>query len=93
VDRPTAASLVGLSEGNRSGYSKGKPLRNNRYLLDRAGTLLAIHKNLPLLFPRNRVLCCAWITNPNRACDGQTQVNFVRGYLDRAVTDQVLTPS
>lgn len=45
-------SLLGLSATNRSAltrYRKGEPLANTRDLLERAGHLLAIHKNLRLL--------------------------------------------
>ena len=98
VDNATSASLLGLAEDNRTAlknYRDGKPLGASRDLLDRAGNLLAIHKNLRLLFPRNRELCYAWMTTPNRAFDGMAPAEvvrehgfsgllMVRGYLDRA---------
>lgn len=91
-------ALLGLAANNRaalSNYRSGKPLGNSRDLLDRAGHLLAIHKNLRLLFPRNRELCYAWMTTQNRAFDNLTPVEvverygfpgllMVRSYLDRA---------
>lgn len=91
-------SLLGLSATNRSAltrYRKGEPLANTRDLLERAGHLLAIHKNLRLLFPHDRDLAYAWMTTRNRAFDGKTPVEVigewgfsglmhVRAYLDRA---------
>lgn len=57
--------------------------------------LLAIHKNLRLLFPHNRALAYRWMTTRNRAFDnctpteviserGFTGLLMVRAYLDRA---------
>ena len=90
------ASLLGLSAGNRAAlarYRKGEPLANSRDLLERVGHLLAIHKNLRLLFPHDRDLAYAWMTTRNRAFDGKTPVEiigewgfsgllYVRAYLD-----------
>jgi hypothetical protein len=90
------ASLLGLSAGNRAAlarYRKGEPLANSRDLLERVGHLLAIHKNLRLLFPHDRDLAYAWMTTRNRAFDGKTPVEtigewgfsgllHVRAYLD-----------
>jgi hypothetical protein len=91
-------ALLGLASDNRAAlgrYRKGEPLANNRDLLERAGHLLAIHKNLRLLFPHDRDLAYAWMTTRNRAFDNRTPVNvitewgfvgllMVRAYLDRA---------
>jgi hypothetical protein len=91
-------ALLGLSVGNRPAlarYRKGEPLANSRDLLERAGHLLAIHKNLRLLFPHDRDLAYAWMTTPNRAFAGKTPVELIaewgfagllqaRAYLDRA---------
>lgn len=90
-------SLLGLSKDNRaalSKYRKGQPLANDRDKLERAGHLLAIHKALRLLFPHNRDLAYAWMSQPNRAFQGQTPTQLidqqgmlglymVRTYLDR----------
>jgi hypothetical protein len=89
-------SLLGLSAGNRAAlarYRKGEPLANSRDLLERVGHLLAIHKNLRLLFPHDRDLAYAWMTTRNRAFGGKTPVEIigewgfsgllhVRAYLD-----------
>lgn len=92
-------AMLGLSISNRaalSRYRKGEPLAANRDLLERAGHLLAIHKNLRLIFPQDqdRDLAYAWMTRRNRAFDGRTPVEvvrewgftgmlMVRAYLDR----------
>jgi hypothetical protein len=91
-------SLLGLSTTNRGAltrYRKGEPLAPNRDLLERVGILLGIHKSLRLLFPHNRELAYAWMTQRNRAFEGMTPVEaikqwgfpgllMVRAYLDRA---------
>lgn len=91
-------ALLGLSTTNRGAltrYRKGEPLAPNRDLLERVGILLGIHKSLRLLFPHNRELSYAWMTQRNRAFDGMTpaeaikQFGFtgllmVRAYLDCA---------
>jgi len=92
------ASLLGISESNRatlSGYRNGKPVSTNRDQLDRIGHMLAIHKNLRLLFPENRELAYRWMKSRNKAFEGLSPVDvvveygfqgllMVRGYLDRA---------
>ena len=91
-------ALLGLSAGNRPAlarYRKGEPLANSRDLLERAGHLLAIHKNLRLRVPHDRDLAYAWMTTANRAFAGKTPVELItewgfagllqtRAYLDRA---------
>lgn len=91
-------SLLGLATDNRaalSRYRKGAPLAASRDLLERAGHILAIHKNLRLLFPHDRDLAYAWMSQRNRAFDNRTPVEvvrewgfvgllMVRAYLDRA---------
>ncbi|MDA8378727.1 MAG: MbcA/ParS/Xre antitoxin family protein [Planctomycetia bacterium] len=91
-------ALLGLALENRaalSRYRRGEPLAANRDLLERAGHLLAIHKNLRLLFPHDRDLAYRWMTTRNRAFGNQTPVEvicewgfagllMVRSYLDRA---------
>lgn len=90
--------VLGLSTANRAAltrYRKGEPIAQSRDMLDRAGYLLAIHKNLRLLFPHNRDLAYAWMRTRNKAFDGRTPVEVirewgfaglltVRAYLDRA---------
>jgi len=90
-------SLLGLSKDNRGAltkYRNGQPLANDRDKLERAATLLAIHKALRLLFPHNPDLAYAWMSRPNKAFNGLTPVHLidqqgmigmymVRTYLDR----------
>jgi len=91
-------ALLGLSLTNRnalSRYRKGDPLASNRDLLDRVGILLGIHKSLRLLFPNNRELAYAWMSQRNLAFKGRTPAEaikdwgfpgllMVRAYLDKA---------
>ncbi len=91
-------ALLGLSTTNRGAltrYRNGEPLAPNRDLLERVGILLGIHKSLRLLFPHNRELAYAWMTQRNRAFEGMTPVEaikqwgfpgllMVRSYLDKA---------
>ena len=98
LDTEAQLLLLGLSTSNRSAlgrYRKGEPLAASRDLMDRVGHLLAIHKNLRLLFPQDRDLAYAWMTSCNRAFVGQTPVDIirerglagllaVRAYLDQA---------
>lgn len=92
------AALLGIAASNRaalSNYRSGKPIGTSRDQYERVGHLLGIHKNLRLLFPRNRNLAYRWMTTRNRAFDNLTPVEVVkewgfagllavRAYLDRA---------
>ena len=92
------AMLLGLASSNRaalSRYRKGEPIGTSRDQYDRVGHLLAIHKNLRLLFPKNRELAYRWISTRNKAFDNLTPVEvikewgfagllLVRSYLDHA---------
>ena len=91
-------ALLGLSTTNRGAltrYRNGEPLAASRDLLERVGLMLGIHKSLRILFPHNRELTCAWMTQRNRAFEGMTPAEtikqwgfpgllMVRAYLDRA---------
>lgn len=92
---------LGLSTNNRGAltrYRKGAPLSKNRDLLDRAGHLLGIHKNLRLLFPHDRNLAYAWMKTRNKAFENLTPIEVicvhgfagllrVRTYLDNALME------
>jgi hypothetical protein len=92
------AALLGLAPSNRaalSNYRSGKAIGTSRDQFERVGHLLGIHKNLRLLFPKNRDLAYAWMTTRNKAFGNLTPVDvvreygfagllMVRGYLDRA---------
>lgn len=89
--------LLGLARDNRgalSRYRKGAPIATSRDATERAGHLLAIHKNLRLLFPHNRDLAYKWMSTRNKAFEGASPVEvigtfgfagllMVRSYLDR----------
>lgn len=91
-------AMLGLATNNRAAlgrYRRGEPLAANRDLLERVGHLLAIHKNLRLIFPQDRDLAYTWMSQRNKAFDGLTPVEVikewgfagmlvVRAYLDRA---------
>lgn len=92
------ATLLGIATSNRaalSNYRSGKPIGTSRDQYERVGHLLGIHKNLRLLFPKNRDLAYRWMSTRNKAFDNLTPVEvvkewgfagllMVRGYLDRA---------
>lgn len=91
-------AALGLSTVNRAAltrYKSGEAISASRDMLDRAGNLLAIHKDLRLLFPSNPELAYAWMKTKNRALHGNTPIEtiaemgfsgllYVRSYLDRA---------
>jgi len=65
-------NLLGLSSTSRamlSRYRRGEPLSTSRDVLDRVGWLLAIHKSLRLLYPKNEKLRYSWVSRPNKAFD------------------------
>ncbi len=92
------APLLGIAASNRAAltrYRKGEAIGTSRDQYERVGHLLGIHKNLRLLFPRNRDLAYRWMSTRNKAFDNLTPVEvvkewgfagllMVRGYLDRA---------
>jgi uncharacterized protein (DUF2384 family) len=98
LDTEDQAMLLGLAPGNRAAlarYRRGEPIGSSRDQFERCGHLLAIHKNLRLLFPQNRDLAYRWMSTPNRAFEQRTPVQvvrewgfagllMVRAYLDRA---------
>ena len=74
------AALLGLSPKSTNTlrrYRRGQPLANNIDLLDRVGHLLRIHKNLRLLYPRNRSLVYRWITSPNKEFNNKTPLEVI----------------
>lgn len=93
-------AALGLSTDNRAAltrYKKGEAISASRDMLDRAGNLLAIHKDLRLLFPRNPELRYAWMKTRNKAFHGNSPIEtivemgfpgllYVRSYLDRAIS-------
>ena len=75
--------MLGLARDNRAAltrYRKGVPMSTSRDANERAGHLLAIHKNLRLLFPHNRELAYRWMSTRNKAFEGRTPVDMVRDF-------------
>ncbi|MDE2259392.1 MAG: DUF2384 domain-containing protein [Betaproteobacteria bacterium] len=74
---------LGFSTSNRAvltKYRRGEPISSSRDTMERAGHLLGIHKNLRLLFPRNRDLAYAWMKARNKAFENKTPIEVVREY-------------
>jgi hypothetical protein len=82
LDQSTQLSLLGLSKSSRgslSKYSGGKSaLTKSIDVLDRAGYLLAIHKALRLLYPKNRDIVYSWIKLRNNAFDNYTPLEVIQ---------------
>ena len=91
-------ALLGLASSNRSAlgrYRQGEPISQNVDQYARVGHLLGIHKNLRLLYPRNKEHLYSWMKTRNKAFENRTPVEvvkelgfmgllMVRSYLDRA---------
>jgi hypothetical protein len=78
-----ALMLLGLNESSRTTlerYRDGRPLGQNRDLLERVSHLMGIHKSLRLLYPRNPEMRSAWISTPNGAFGGQRPLDVARTY-------------
>ncbi|ODS22406.1 hypothetical protein AB835_14325 [Candidatus Endobugula sertula] len=94
-------SLLGLfnnSKATLTRYRNGQPLATNRDMLERVSILLAIHKSLRLIFPKNHELAYYWITTKNNAFAGMTPIEvitkrgftglfMVRAYLDKIIAN------
>jgi len=81
LDTQTQLNLLGLSPNSRallSKYRKGDPLPNHRDVLDRVGWLLACHKALRLLYPRNPELRYDWVNKRNEAFNAYTPLEIMR---------------
>ena len=88
-------SLLGLSSSSRamlSKYRQGKPLSASRDTLDRVGWLLAIHKALRLLYPRNEQIRYSWVKRPNRAFENLPPLSlmFSQGIIGIAKVSRYL---
>lgn len=87
--------LLGLSPKSRSSlsrYSSGKALPQRRDVLDRTGYLLAIHKSLRLLYPKNEDICYTWVKQRNTAFDNFTPLEVMKkqGIIGMAKVDAYL---
>lgn len=82
LDQRAQTNLLGLSELSRSTLDKYRkeinPLPKYRDMLDRAGYLLAIHKALRLLYPRNPAIRYSWVNRSNRAFDNFTPLEIMQ---------------
>jgi hypothetical protein len=75
--------VLGFAPTNRAvltKYRRGEPISGSRDTMERAGHLLGIHKNLRLLFPRNRDLAYAWMKTRNKAFENRTPTEVIRQY-------------
>ena len=100
LDTPQRLSLLGLAPESHidpSEYLCEGSWIADRDKLERARTLLGIHKSLRLLFPGNKDLAYQWISQPNVRFDGLTPVDvmerhgilgmhMVRAYLDQQLS-------
>jgi hypothetical protein len=82
LDTGTQLNLLGLSETSRAmlaKYASGEsPLPNSRDMLDRVGWLLAIHKALRLLYPRNQTLRYSWVNRRNEAFENRYPIEIMK---------------
>lgn len=75
--------MLGLPPSHQSAlslYRQGKPLGMSRDLLDRVGHILSIHKNLRIIFPKNREVVYSWMTRQNLEFSDLSPVEIVRKY-------------
>jgi len=73
--------LLGLSVKSRSmlaKYARGEALPATRDMFDRVGWLLAIHKALRLLYPRNEELRYSWVSRRNAAFGNLTPLEVMK---------------
>jgi hypothetical protein len=73
--------LLGLSTKSRamlSKYARGEALPTTRDMNDRVGWLLAIHKALRLLYPRNEDIRYSWVNRRNAAFDNLAPLDVMK---------------
>ena len=82
LNQKAQTNLLGISELSRSTldkYRKGtSPLSKSRDMLDRAGYLLAIHRALCLLYPKNSTILYSWVNRSNGALDNFTPLEIMQ---------------
>lgn len=81
LDTASQLELLGLSPKSRSmlsKYAKGEALPSTRDMYDRVGWLLAIHKALRLLYPRNEDIRYSWVNRRNVAFDNLSPLDVMR---------------
>lgn len=90
--------LLGLSphaHRRLNSFRNGKPLSNTIEMIDRVSHLLAIHKNLRIMFPHDRNIVYSWVHYPNKVFEGKAPLEVmtsgflglqnVRMYLENSV--------
>lgn len=50
-------------------------------MIDRVGHLLAIHKNLRIMFPHDRKIVYGWFRYPNKTFDNKAPLDVMRSGL------------
>lgn len=73
--------LLGLSPKSRamlSKYDRGEALPASRDMYDRVGWLMAIHKALRLLYPRNKDIRYSWVNRRNAAFDNLAPLDVMK---------------
>jgi len=73
--------LLGLSPKSRamlSKYARGEALPSTRDMYDRVGWLLAIHKALRLLYPRNEDIRYSWVHRRNAVFDNLAPLDVMK---------------
>ncbi|QKX16924.1 antitoxin Xre/MbcA/ParS toxin-binding domain-containing protein [Microbulbifer sp. YPW1] len=104
LSTPQRLSLLGLDRESHidpNEYLSRGSLAVDRDKVERASTLLRIHKSLRVLFPENRDLVYQWVSQPNKHFDGLTAIEIVerhgmlgmymvRGFLDQQLSVQDL---
>lgn len=81
VSVPDQLNLLGLSENSRatlSRYERGESIPHSRDTLDRIGWLMAIHKALRLLYPRDPELRDGWISHRHQAFGNLRPLDVMR---------------
>lgn len=74
-------NILGLNQKNRaalSKYSHGEALPASRDIQDRVGWLLAIHKSLRLLYPRNKKILYSWVNCRNEVFGNLTPLDVMK---------------
>ena len=65
--------------GDLRRYRNGAPIAEDPELIQRIGHLLAIHKALRIIFPRNKELAYRWASQPNSRFEGKRALDIMTG--------------
>ena len=72
--------LLGLSLKSRAvleRYSNGGFLPKSKEMLTRVGWLMAIHKELRILYPYNQDICYSWVKRRNKAFNDTAPIDVM----------------